>query len=186
MTDVQQAIDRLQGRLRIEQGLGSDLIWIRFSDSDPQHASNVANAVANEHKRYRTNVARQLAVRRRTVVADQLVQLADSLRTVQNRLLDYQRSQSMMNPQTEDAALLGERLNAERELRDLQFEERMLETLVAELQTTGPSEEVQQRLLALGSNVIPGGAALQGRLRVRSFRLPVTLANRFWKPIRCA
>ena len=165
VTDVDQAIERLQRRLRIEQGLGSDLIWIRFPDPDPQHASDVANAVANEYKRYGTNVARQLAVRRREVVADQLVQLADSLQVVQDRLLDYQRNQSMLNPETEDAALLGERLNAEEELRTLEFQQRMLQTLVAELQTTGPNEEIQQRLLALGNDVIPGGAALQARLQ---------------------
>lgn len=163
--DHERTTESLRGKLRIHQGLGPDLIWIRWTNADPQHAANVVNAVANRYRQYRAATARQVAIRRRAVIVDELVLLADSLRNVQDRLLEYQRSQEMLNPLTEDAALLQERLNTEAGLRDLEFQERMLQTLVAELQLNGPSEALQQRLLAMGNTVVPGGAALQQRLQ---------------------
>ena len=177
--DVERATVRLRSGLRIQQGLGRDLIWMRFRNADPQHAANVVNAVANRYREYRATTARQIALRRRAVIADELVLLADSLRNVQDQVFKYQRNQEMLNPRTEGNALLQERLGTEAGLRDLEFEERMLQTLVAELKTNGPNEELQQRLLALGNTVIPGGNALQQRLQGLNVERDRLTASRF-------
>lgn len=179
ITDVERATQSLQGRLSIEPGTGSDLIWVRVTDPDPLHAANLVNAVASRYREFRADRARQMASRRREVIADQLVQLADSLETVQDRVLDYQRQEELLNPQAEGNALLSERMTVESELRGLRFQASMLETLVAELQTTGPSDELQQRLLGLGNGVIPGGENLQRRLQSLTDERRELTASRF-------
>ena len=177
--DIERATGLLQRQLRIQPGLGPDLIWVRFSHHDRQHAADVVNAVASSYRRYRASLAGEMAVRRRQVIAEELVQLADSLEHVQDALLQYQSSQGMLNPQTEPQALVSERLTREAEIRDYQFKERMLRTLVAELETTGPNDALQQRLLALGSDVIPGGIALQSRLEQLEDERDRLTASRF-------
>jgi capsular exopolysaccharide synthesis family protein len=164
VVDYDDAVDRLYRRLEIEQGTGIDVIRIRFSHPDPEGAAAVVNTVARSYQDHRARSARQSASRTRLAIADQLVELTDSLRAVENLVLDYQQGAQLMDPEIEGNALLASFMQAETELQVLRFDEGLLESLAIGVQNDGGAESFQQ-LLALGQGLVPAGPALIGRLQ---------------------
>lgn len=160
-----EAIQALQSRMRVQPGMGEDLIWVRYTSSDPELAADIANSIATAYLAYRTRTAREAVRRRREAIAAELVDLADSLRQVQDLVLEYQKRTGLLDPDVEGNALLSAQLQTENELRTLAFEEGLLETLTAGLAGETEGEAGQQRLLAMGSQLIREGADLNDRLQ---------------------
>lgn len=179
VTNRQRAVERVQHQVKVEQGTGPDLIWIEFSHPDPELAAAVANAVARRYQAYRGETAREAAARRRSVIADQLVQIADSLRAVQASVSEYQESQQLLNPQVETNALLEAELRMEDELRSLRFQESQLQGLVQGLRTAEAGDASVQQLVALSASIVPGGSGYQRRLEDLQARRQELTASRF-------
>lgn len=175
----QDASDALRSSVLVEEGTSPDLIWIRYTDPDPRHAAAVANTVARSYQRYRARTARQAASRRSAVISEQLIQIADSLRTVQQDVLEYQENSQLLNPDVEQNALLSEVLQTENEIRRMRFQEGLLQSVSANLQSGDVSDANIQRILGLGNDLVPGGRALYDRLQgLESERARLT-ASRF-------
>lgn len=163
--DRQAAVERLRGRLTIEQGKGPDLIRVYYTSPDPELAALVVNTVARSYKRYGARQAREAAARRRRVIADQLVQLADSLQAVQAEMLEYQEDAKLLDPGSEGSALVSQRFKLENDIRAMEFERGLLESLVASLQSGRGNEESAMEIMARASDLVRGGEALYRRLQ---------------------
>lgn len=172
------ALEALERRLRIEQGAGLDLIWIRYSDPDATVAARLVNSVATSYQHHRARSARETASRRRRFIADQLQSMADSLRAAQQGVIDYQ-ARTLYDPNTETSAVVAELLAVDARLRDLQYQERLLSGLVAGLQTSGENDQALQQVMALGSDLVPQGPALGSQLREYQLRRAELTASRF-------
>lgn len=174
----QGTLESLRAGIRIEQGKGRDLLWVRYSHADPELAAAVVNAVAHSYRRYRAERAREAAAQRRRVIADQLVHLSDSLEQVQRRVLDYQSQMDVANPSVESSALIQAQLQAEGELRDLRFQQQLLEGLVTQLNSGNVTDGTLEQLAAAG-DLVPSAPGLVNRLReLRNERSRLT-AGRF-------
>lgn len=173
------AVRSLEGSLEIEEGKGPDLLWIRYTSPDPELAASVVNAVAGTYQRHRTRTAVEQVRRRRNVIAEQLVELADSLNEEQQKMLAYQRQQEVLDPQGQSNALLQQRLQTENELRQLRYQRGLLESVVAGLESGGGNTENFQRLMAMGSDLIPGLTQMQRRLQELQGERTRLTASRF-------
>jgi succinoglycan biosynthesis transport protein ExoP len=172
------ALEALERSLLIEQGAGSDLIWIRYRDEDPQHAARLVNAVASSYQRHRARSARETAGRRRGFIAAQLKDMADSLHVAQQGVIDYQ-ARTLFDPNTESSAVVSELLSVDARIRDLQYQESVLSGLVAGLQTSGENDQALQQVMALGSELVPQGPELSRRLQDYQLRRAELTASRF-------
>ncbi len=172
------ATESLERKLRIEQGTGPDLVWIRFSDPDPQFAADVVNSVAQAYQRHRAQSARETAGRRRQFVAVQLAGIADSLHLAQQTVIDYQ-TQTLYDPNTEGSAVVSELLQMDNALRELRYQETLLSSLVAGLQTSGENDQALQQIMALGADLVPQGPQLSRNLQDLQLRRAELTASRF-------
>jgi tyrosine-protein kinase Etk/Wzc len=160
-----EALASFQRRVQVEQGKGADLLRILYTDPDPRFAARVVNAVADSYQRYRAQTARDAARLRRDVISAQLVQIADSLRSVQAELLDYQRNAEILDPRVESDALLTARNDIENEIRTLRFQQGLLESLVAGFRASGRNTANLQELVVLARDLIPAGPSLYDRIQ---------------------
>jgi capsular exopolysaccharide synthesis family protein len=171
-------LEALERGLRIEQGAGADLIWIRYRSADAQHAARLVNAVAASYQRHRARSARETAGRRRQFIADQLNSMADSLRTAQQGVIDY-LAFTLYDPNTENSAVVSELLAGDAALRELRYQESVLSGLVAGLQTSGDNDQALRQVMALGSDLVPQGPALSRQLQDLQLRRAELTASRF-------
>jgi polysaccharide biosynthesis transport protein len=175
----QAAIERLQRRIIVEPGRGPSLIRIRYSDPDPALAAAVVNAVAAAYQQHRAESARQVASRRREVIAQQLVELADSLDAAQHLVVEYQRTTGL-DPGYEGGQRMAMVLDRENEIRTLRFQESLLASLVAGLRGDAQrQDESVHRILSLGSELVPAGPSLHQRLQDLEIERSRLTASRF-------
>jgi uncharacterized protein involved in exopolysaccharide biosynthesis len=177
----QGAIESFQRRIKVEKGKGAGLLRLGFTDPDPRRAAAVVNAAAESYRDYRARTARDAASRRRTVIADQLVELADSLRAVESLLLGYQQSQELLDPDAEGGALFSARLQTENEIRQLRFEEGLLQSLIVGLRSaeaSGSSEGLGE-IMTRASEIFPAGQALHSRQQQLEMERSRLTASRF-------
>jgi capsular exopolysaccharide synthesis family protein len=163
----ERAVERLQNQTSVEPGKGTGLINIRYSHPDARISANVVNAVAEEFMRFRTSYAKSMAAQRRKVLADQLVQLSDSLRETEEKFLAYQQEAGLLNPETQGGALTTELTTAENRMRELRSDRAMLRSLVASLESeAGGAGGVDnlRRISAVARELVPGGESLYDRL----------------------
>lgn len=179
ISERERAIESLRGRIRAEPGKGPDLLRIRFSDPDPVFAARVVNSVAASFKEARARAAREAASQRRAFLAEQLVQLADSLRRAQEQLLAYQEKERLLDPRAEGGALVPALLQTDNELRTLRFQEGLLQSLVVSLRSDSRSLDGLQRILVVGQDLIPGGAQFYSRLQNLEEQRSKLTASRF-------
>jgi capsular exopolysaccharide synthesis family protein len=161
----QVAIERLQSRVLVEEGLGPDMIRLQFTDSDPRHAAAVLNQTAASYIEYSKGSNKAAQARRRAAIADQMVLLADSLRAAQDQSMQYQSEARLLDPSVEGNALMTNMLTTETELQAMRFDESVLESMVTGLQNSDGSDESLHRIMALGGNLVPGGSQLDSELR---------------------
>ncbi len=154
VVNFDMALEALDRGLIIEQGNGPDLIWIRNTNADPEHAARLVNAVARAYQNHRARSARETAGRRRQFIADQLQDMADSLHVAQQGVIDYQ-ADALYDPNTETSAVVTELLAVDARLRDLRYQETVLSGLVAGLQTSGENDQALRQVMALGSELVP-------------------------------
>lgn len=161
----QAAITRLQTNLLVEEGQGPNMMRVRYTDPDPFYAAQVVNQVANSYKDYSLTTNKSGAARRRAAIADEMVQLSDSLEAAQQASLEYQRNAQLLNPEVEGNALMTNVLQTETELQSQRFEEKLLESMVVSLKSDDDGDEGLHRIMSLGGDLVPGGAALEAELR---------------------
>jgi polysaccharide biosynthesis transport protein len=175
----QAAIERLQRSIRVEPGRGPGLIRIHYTSPDPAIAAAVVNGVAMAYQKQRALVAKEAAGRRREVIAQQLVQMADSLDTAQEAVVEYQRTTGV-DPGFEGGQLMAMVLASESEVRTLRFQESLLESLVAGLRGDAQrQDESVHRILSVGSDLVPAGPALHQRLQQLEMERSRLTASRF-------
>lgn len=163
--DLQVAVERLQGSVEIEPALAPGLVRIGYQDPDPEVAAAVVNAMARAYQDQRASAAREAVSRRREVIAEQLVGLADSLTRAQNEVVEYQRDARLMDPGYEGGQVMGTVLQVENELRTLRFQDGLLSSLAAGVRDEDTGDESLNQILSLGSDLVPAGAALHSRLQ---------------------
>jgi len=173
------ATDLLRRRLKIEQGTGYDLVWIRYSAPDPRSAAAVANATAYSYQRQRSTSARDLASRRRLVIANQMNGLVDSLRAAEVVVLDFLENSRIVNPEVEGGALLSSLIEMENELREFRFQEGLLQTLVIGLNNPEKADQSLQQLMSMGNDLVPAGQQLTSRLQELELQRSELTASRF-------
>lgn len=175
IVDRQSAVETLEGRLQIEQGNGPDLVWVRYTSPDPELSSWVVNTVGRVYRQHRGEKAREAAQRRRGVIADQLVELSDSLRREQDKLMNYQQSTEALDPNTRAGALMNQQFQLQNQLQELQYQESLLEGVVAGLENQDEASDSFQRLLATAQGAVEGLSSLESRLQeLRSERQRLT------------
>ena len=175
----QAAVNRLRNRLLIEDGKGPDLVTISFTDPDPVFAALVANEAAFSYQDYSRETNRAGHARRRASIADQVVIRADSLRAAQDASMEYQRTAQLLNPGVEGNALMSNILSTETTLQSMNFDEVLLESMVRGLENSDRSDESLHRIMALGANLVPGGASLDSELRDLSMQRNALIASPF-------
>ncbi len=176
----QAAVERLQRQIMIEPGRAPSLLRISFTSPDPEMAAEVVNRVADAYQNHRTLVGKEMASRRREVIAQQLVGLADSLQEAQAAVVEYQRDAQLLNPGFEGNQTMEQVLGTENELRTMRFQEGLLSSVVAGLQAEGDAADQSiDRILSLGGGVVPGGPELHRRLQDLQIERARMTASRF-------
>lgn len=157
----EDAITALQGRIRVDQGMGLDLIHVEYTDADPRHAAALVNTVALAYQDHRAQTARETAARSREFIKAQMEILADSLERVQARVVAYQETSRIVAPEVEVGARMGALFAAEKERDELRFNQTVLEGRLARLSGASPQEEgdVLSSIMNLGDTYVQGGAA---------------------------
>ena len=179
LQDLQVAVETLQRRIRIEPGRSPQLVRVSYTDPDPILAAAVVNGVASAYQTQRARMAREAASRRREVIAGQLVGLADSLDQAQSAVVAYQSQARLLDPSFEGSQMLSSVLGTEGELRTLRFQEGLLESVLAGLQSEDPTDESMSRILSLGADLVPAGPGLYDRLQNLEVERRRLTASRF-------
>jgi polysaccharide biosynthesis transport protein len=178
--DRQAAIERLRRQIQLEPGRAPTLVRVMYRSQDPQLAADVANGVATAYQDYRARAGREMASRRREVITDQLVSLADSLERAQAAVVEYQRDARLLDPSYEGNRAMETVLGTENEIRTMRFQEGVLSGVVAGLQGDGEiADQSLDRILSLGGNLVPGGEALHRRLQDLQIERARLTASRF-------
>ena len=161
----EEALDDLRGQLRITHVRGTTLIRLRHASPDPELSAAIVNAIAGSYQRQSAIRARESASLRREFISSQVAQVYDSLQAAQAVLLEYQDAAQMLDPRFEGQALADAYMVAQNDLREIRFQESTLEGLLASLGPDGNLEQGFQRVVALGSELVPGGAEIYARLQ---------------------
>ncbi len=175
----QAAVEQLRARVRVEPGRAPGMVRIAFTDQDPVMAAAVVNSMAAAYQGVRARGSREAASRRREVIADQLVALADSLDAAQTAVVEYQRASELLDPAAEGTQMVSAVLEMERELRTLRYQEGLLSSVVTSLQADNGGGESLNRFLSLGSGLVPAGPALHQRLQDLQIERARLTASRF-------
>jgi polysaccharide biosynthesis transport protein len=176
----QAAVERLRRQVTLEPGRAPSLVRIGYRSQDPQLAAQVANSVAETYREYRAQTGKEAASRRREAIAEQLVALADSLQDAQAAVVQYQREARLLDPAQEGTRTMETVVATENDLRTLRFQEGLLSSVVAGLQGDGQiPDESLDRILSLGGDLVPGGAALHQRLQDLKMERARLTASRF-------
>jgi protein tyrosine kinase modulator len=85
----------LQAALQVQQGLGSQLLYIAASAKEPYHAAAIANAVADEYLRQERQRTNEPAGERAERYAQQLAELRAKSIAAQDRLTDFRQQNGM-------------------------------------------------------------------------------------------
>lgn len=161
----QVAVETLRTRLLVEQARGFNQLRLGYSDPDPQRAASIVNTVAETYERQRGAAARAEARRRREAIRPQLDEVEQSLRRAQAAAGEYQARAQLVDAGMEGNTLLQAVLSAESDLRDLRFQEVLLDRLVASFGSDVPDEEALRRVMAMGRDLVPQGGQLDQRLQ---------------------
>lgn len=173
------AVERVRAGLRVRVVPGTNLIRARYTAADPGLAADVANGVGGAFRAHALRQAREAATLRREFVAEQLRQVTDSLARARRALLGYQDSVRLLDPETESRQAAEELAAAEGRVRELRFQERMLDDLLAAIRSGSDPPASYHRLLALDREILPVASSLYDRLqRLRTEREGLT-ASRF-------
>ncbi|MFO7586777.1 MAG: polysaccharide biosynthesis tyrosine autokinase, partial [Gemmatimonadota bacterium] len=148
------------------------------TDEDPEHVADLVNGVARSYQQHRARTAREMAGRRRQIIATQLAALSDSLRVAQQAAIDYQ-SRNVFSPNAEAASVTGELVAVDGRRRELSYQESILSGLVAGLQTSGRNDQALQMIMALGADLVPQGPELSRRIQELQLRRAELTASRF-------
>jgi len=158
-----RAVQKLRKEIAITQVAGTSMIRASYTSPDPEFAAEVLNTLTLEYQKHATRTARNSASRRRQLIEVQLGQLADSVAASRAMLAQYQQSSGTLDPQLQGQALTASLTDAEREARDLRFQENSLEGLLQSLRSGNGEQALRQ--IAVSREILPAGAELYGRLQ---------------------
>lgn len=161
---IPDAISDLRDELAIVQAENTRLIRIRIRTPDPDLSAAIVNAVADAYQLRAADVARDEATRRRAFLAEQLASVADSVREAQAALTEFQQTAQVLDPATEGEGLAQGLRAQEAEVRQLDYQQNLLRSLVGNLENSS-SGEGMERIVTLSEDVIPGAAPVYARVR---------------------
>ncbi|MBX6365107.1 MAG: polysaccharide biosynthesis tyrosine autokinase [Gemmatimonadetes bacterium] len=179
VTSRQRALEALRNSILVEPGKGPELVRITITDADPERAAAVVNAIAKSYSRFRARSARLAANRSRQFLAQQLAVVADSLRLMQHRLMEYQQQEQLLNPAAQGQTAVTMLNQATALVQDLRFKQGLLSGLRAALRSERGNAPALERLVVLGNDVLPGGAELYNRMRELEIQRSRLTASRF-------
>jgi capsular exopolysaccharide synthesis family protein len=158
------ALDGLRGGVGIIREQLTNLIRLRFTASDSEFAALVVNGVAESYRDRAEATMRQSATRRREFLARQLATAADSVREAQVAMAEFQEEEQILDPGSRGTGLTQELRAEELAVRQLRYQESLLESLVSSLDDRGSSEGVE-RIITLSAEMVPGAETAYQRLR---------------------
>jgi uncharacterized protein involved in exopolysaccharide biosynthesis len=88
-------IANLRAALHVQQGAGSQLLYISATARDPQRAADIANAVSEEYLLQTSQRTNAPAMERATRYADQLAELKEKVDTTQAKVDDFRQAHGM-------------------------------------------------------------------------------------------
>lgn len=161
----EDAIEAVRDGMQVE-GVGQTrLVRVHYRDTDPALAAAVLNAAARGYQAYSANRGRSEAAQRRKFIEGRLQAIADSLATAQGALVDYQEHSGKLPPEIEGDVSVKALMTAEGEVRQVRFQESLLENLLASLKGDGDPGTALPRILALSGDLLPVGKDLYERLQ---------------------
>ena len=158
------AIDALSAGLTVEPVEWTNLIRLRYTARDPTFAAEVLNAVVNSYIDHATFRARDVAGRRREFLAEQLASVADSVRAAQAQLARFQEQERVLDPAAQSQSLAQNLRADELRVRQLRYQEGLLQSLVVTLTSEGSGEGLE-RIMTLSEEIVPGAVPVYTRLR---------------------
>ena len=158
------AINRLSDELTVDQVQLTNLIRLRYTARDPAFAAEVVNAVVNSYVDHATFTARDAAVLRRDFLAEQLASVADSVRVAQTELARFQEQARVLDPAAQGESLAQTLREEELRVRQLRYQEGLLQSLVMTLLSEGSGEGLE-RIMTLSEEMAPGAVPVYMRLR---------------------
>lgn len=161
---VPDAVVDLRDNLAIVQAENTRLIRIRVTTPDPGLSAEIVNAVADAYQLRAADVAREDATRRRTFLAEQLASVADSVREAQSALTEFQQTAQVLDPALEGEGLAQGLRAQEAEVRQLDYQQNLLRSLVGSL-ANSDSGEGMERIVTLSEDVVPGATTVYARVR---------------------
>ena len=161
----ERATERLRAAIGVAQVPGTPLIRVSFRSPDPAIAAAVPNMVAAVYREHSTRRAQEASARQLAVVSEQLLRVSDSLQVAQQSLSGYLASARTLDPRSEGEALSQALLTAQDELSMLRFRVRAVENVATALRAPQQTDDVFERMMALGSDYIPAGISLYTRLK---------------------
>ena len=124
-------VAQLRQGLDVTQIRGTNLIRISYRSTNPKTAAARANRIAVSYRDFSARKEKQEARQRRAFIAQQLDQVADSVRSAQDLIAQQQTAAGTLDPSDRASALGHDLLAAETEMRALRFEESVLANLVS-------------------------------------------------------
>jgi len=161
----QEAIAALRNEVKLTQVRGTAIIRAEYTSPDPVLAAAVVNTLAGSYQRYMALRARAEATRRREFIAAQVAKVADSLAAAQELLSSYQERSRTLDPAIEASAMAAALMDAEKDLQTLRFQQGLLASLLIALRAGQAADQGFQRIAALGSDLLPGGAEMYRQLQ---------------------
>lgn len=163
----EEAIGRLQRRLVLDPVSATSMVWIRYSSTEPDHAAEVANEVADAYQRTEMQRSRVAAVSQREFLGQRLAAVNDSLRAAQDVVLDFQARGQTLDPTAEGQTLSKMLLDEQQNLRELDTKEQTLRNLMGEFRadsTRQSDDEPLRQMMILSQDLFPSASGLYSQL----------------------
>lgn len=172
------AIDGLRDGLGILREDQTNLIRLRFTAPDSEFAALVVNSIAESYRDRAEATMRQSATRQREFLAGQLATAADSVREARVAMAEFQEGSQILDPGSRGTSLTQELRAEQLAVRQLRYQESLLESFVSSLDDQGSSEGVE-RIITLSSEIVPGAEPAYQRLRELQDERSRMTADRF-------
>ncbi|MSS73766.1 MAG: polysaccharide biosynthesis tyrosine autokinase [Candidatus Latescibacteria bacterium] len=157
------AILNIRGKVSAENEGTTSIVNIAVTDGRPQHARDLANAIAEVYRDYNLEMTNRQATRSREFILGQRNATRDSVFQIEQQIKDFRLRENIMSVESQTAVVLGRMSAAEDVLKQTQSAIQNIDRVLGGIQGDGASAE---RTLA---TLLPdeGGGAfsqLQGQL----------------------
>ncbi|MCB0719704.1 MAG: AAA family ATPase [Bacteroidetes bacterium] len=127
VTDWAKYLQENYIRIRSEGDWQTGAIRIEVRSENPIEAAEIANTYADEYKRFSQEASRQQIVQSKAFLEDQITKHKTELQTIEDRIAEYQRSQSAVSLEAASTLTVTEIATLEAQLNEARVEKSMLE-----------------------------------------------------------